>query len=133
MGLQSLVEGAFVKIQHFERSLHFDHVSDGSHGGGKVDLGSPSSRVSHMGEDRGLLKRMEGLEESMMLIMVALNIGGMENRRTTNEDVGAAGGNTHTGNLVKDSTNVEPYINCTQPDAMEDEVIVGARIAVKVG
>ena len=109
------------------------HVSDGSRGVGIADYGSPSSRVSHMGEDRGLLKRMEGLEESMKLIMAALNIGGMENRRTTNEDVGAAGGNTHTGDVVKDSTDVEPYIDCTQPDAMEDEVIVGARIAEKVG
>jgi len=65
--------------------------------------------------------------------MTALNIGGMENRRTINEDVGAAGGSTHMGNLVKDSTYIEPYINCTQPDAMEDEVIVDARIAAKVG
>ena len=35
-------------------------------------------------------------------------------------------------NLVRDNTNVEPYINCTQPDAMEDEVIVGAKIVVKI-
>ena len=56
----------------------------------------------------------------------------VENWRTSNEDVGATGGNTHMENLVRDNTNVEPYINCTQPDAMEDEVIVGAKIVVKI-
>ena len=68
----------------------------------------------------------------MKLIMTALNIGGMENRRTTNEDGGAADGSTHTRNLVKNNTDVDPYINCTQPNTMEDEVIMGVRIAVKV-
>ena len=80
-----------------------------------------------MGEDRGLLNRMDGLDESMKLIMTTLNIGGMENQRTTNEDIGAVGGSIHTGNLVNE------LINCTQPDPMKDEVIVGAKIAVKVG
>ena len=108
------------------------HVSDGSRGGGKVDLGFPSSCVSHMGEDRGLLERMDGLEKNMKLIMTALNIGGMENRWTTNEDVGAAGRNSHTENLVNNNTNVEPYINSTQPDVTEDEIIIGAKIVVKV-
>jgi len=65
--------------------------------------------------------------------MAALNIGGMEMQITRNEEVGAAGGSTYTENLVKDSTDVEPYVNCTHPDVMEDEVILGARIAVKVG
>ena len=55
------------------------HMSDGSRGASKVDLGSPSSRVSHISEDQILLKRMEGLEKSIKLIMTALNIGGMEN------------------------------------------------------
>jgi len=109
------------------------HMSDGSRGGGKVDLGSPSSLVSHMGEDRGLLKRMDGLQESMKLIMTTLNIGGVENRRTRNEDVGTTSRSTHTGNLVKDNTDVESYINCTQPKMMKDDVIVDARTAVKMG
>lgn len=122
-----------LRREHAIRKARNSHVSDGSHGGGKTDIGSPSSRVSHMGEDRGLLKRMDGLEESMKLIMAALNIEGMENRRTTKEDVGATGGNTYTGNLMKDNTDVESYINCTQPNAMEDEVIVGVRISMKVG
>ena len=100
------------------------HVSDGSRGGAKADVGSPSSRVSHMGEDRGLLARMEGLEESMKLIMAALNIGGKENRKNTNEDIGAGAGYNLTGNLVNESSDVEPIIVCTQTYAMEDEVFM---------
>jgi hypothetical protein len=38
------------------RKVRKNHMSDGSRGDDKADLGSPSSRVSHMGEDRGLLK-----------------------------------------------------------------------------
>ena len=45
---------------------------------------------------------------SMKLIMAALNIGRMENRRTTNKNVRAVGGNTHIENLVKYNTDVEP-------------------------
>jgi hypothetical protein len=56
-----------------------NHISDGSCERGKTDLGSPSSRVSHMGKDRDLLKRMDGLEENMKLIMTILNIRGVEN------------------------------------------------------
>jgi hypothetical protein len=76
---------------------------------------------------------MDGLEESMKLIMATLNIEGMKNRNIINEDVGAAGESTHTENLVNDSTDVKPYINCTQPDAMEEEIIVNVKIAAKVG
>ena len=95
------------------RKARKNHMSDGSRGVDKVDIGSPSRRVSHMGEDWGLLKRMDGLEESMKLIMPALNIGGMENQRPRDLDVGVVGRNTYTGNLVNDSTNVEPHIDCT--------------------
>ena len=66
------------------------YMSDDSRRGAKADVGSPSSRVFHVDEDRGLLKQMEGLEESMKLNMAALNIGGMKNRKNTNEDIGAA-------------------------------------------
>lgn len=87
-------------------------MSDGSHEGDKAGIGSSSSRVTHMGNDQGLLKQMDGLEESIKLIMTTLNIRGVENRRTRNKDVGTARGSTYTKNLVNDSTDVEPYINC---------------------
>ena len=107
-------------------------MSDASRGGGKIDLGSPSSHVSHVDEDRGLLKRMDVLEENMKLIMTALNIGGVKNRITRNKDVGVAGESTYTENLVKDRIDVEPHIDWTQPILKEDEVIVDVRIVVRV-
>jgi hypothetical protein len=45
-----------------------------------------------MDENRGMLKQMDEFKESMKLIMAALNIGGVENRKTKNEDIGAIGG-----------------------------------------
>ena len=116
-----------LRRDHAIRNIGKSHVLDGSCRGDKADLGSSSSRVSHIGKDHDLLKRMDGLEESMKLIIAALNIKGMENRKTTNEDVGAAGENIYTGNLMNDNTDVEPYINCTQPDAMKNDVIVVLR------
>ena len=54
------------------------HISDGSRGGARVDLSSPSSRISNAGADHDLHKRMLGLEENMKLILSALKIGGLE-------------------------------------------------------
>jgi hypothetical protein len=43
-------------------------------GGSRYDRGSLSSRQSKMGSDRDIHKRMDGLEENMKLILVALKI-----------------------------------------------------------
>ena len=53
-----------------------------------------------MDEDQDLLKRMDGLEESMKLIMIALNIGGADNWRSRNE------------NPVKNNTPTKPHNEC---------------------
>jgi hypothetical protein len=57
------------------------HMSNGLHGGSKANLGSPSSRVSYMGEDRGVLKRMDVLEESIKLKRLR-QLAGVGNKRT---------------------------------------------------
>lgn len=51
-------------------------MSDVSRRGGRINHSSPSSRVSNTGENWDLHKQLEGLDESMKLIMDALNIGG---------------------------------------------------------
>ena len=56
-------------------------MSSASHGGSRVDRSSPSSRVSNMEQDQDLHTRMARLEESMKLVLVALNIGQVEPTR----------------------------------------------------
>lgn len=84
-------------------------MSDASHGRGKINQSSLSSRVSNMCEDQNLLKRMHGLEESMKLIMAALNIGGVDNQGAKNENFGALVGSSIVENLVKDNTHAKPH------------------------
>jgi len=57
----------YIRREDVIRKARKSHMSDGSRGGGKADLDFPSRRVFYMGEDRGVLKRMYGLEENMEL------------------------------------------------------------------
>ena len=50
------------------------HVSSMSLGGSRFDHSSPSSMYSKMVPDRDIHRRMDGLEESMKLILAALKI-----------------------------------------------------------
>ena len=63
------------------------HMSSGSRGGARVDLDSPSSRVSNQGENRDLHKRMLGLEESIKLIMATLKIGNVGSTQTVEDNI----------------------------------------------
>ena len=71
-----------------KRRADTNHMSSGSQGGARVDLSSPSSRVSNADEDCDLHKRMLGLEESLKLIMAALKIGGVETTQTMEDNIG---------------------------------------------
>jgi hypothetical protein len=62
-------------------------MSSGSRGGARLDLDSPSSRVSNVGENRDLHKRMLGLEESIKLIMAALKIGNVGSTQTMSDNI----------------------------------------------
>lgn len=96
-------------------------------------LSVSSIRRSNMDEDLDLLKHMDGLEESMKLIMVTLNIQGVNNQRAKNVNFGALGGSSIAENLVKDNTPAKPHNECLQQELKEDKVIVGTLIVERVG
>ena len=100
------------------------HLTDGSRGGGKVGLSSPSSRVSNAGEDQDLYKRMLGLGENMKLIMAALKIEGVDSRDTTKEDIEAVGGASNVENPSKEIASADIQKECLQLELQENEVIV---------
>jgi hypothetical protein len=62
-------------------------MSSGSRGRARVDLSSSSSRVSNVGENRDLHKRMLGLEENFKLIMATLKIGNVESTQTVEDNI----------------------------------------------
>ena len=100
------------------------HLTDGSRGGGKVDLSSPSSHVSNAGVDRDLHKRILGLEENMKLIMAALKIGGVGSSDTAKEDIGAVGEASNVENPSQKIASADIQKECLQPELQENEVIV---------
>jgi hypothetical protein len=56
------------------RKASGNYVSSMSPGGSRFDRSSPSNNFSKMVPDRDIHRRMDGLEESMKLILVALKI-----------------------------------------------------------
>jgi hypothetical protein len=70
-----------------KRLAGMSHMSSGCRGGARVNLDSPSSRVSNVGENRDLHKRMLGLEESIKLIMAALKIGNVGSTQTVSDNI----------------------------------------------
>ena len=70
-----------------KRQASMSHMSSGSRGRARLDLDSPSSRVSNVGENRDLHKRMLGLEESIKLIMAALKIGNVGSTQTMSDNI----------------------------------------------
>lgn len=70
-----------------KRQASMSHMSSGSRGRARLDLDSPSSRVSNVGENRNLHKRMLGLEESIKLIMAALKIGNVGSTQTMSDNI----------------------------------------------
>ena len=84
-------------------------MSNVMHRRGKINHSFSSSHIFHTSDDQGILKRMEGLEEIMKLIMTTLNIGGVKNRGTKNENVRIASINTYMKNPVKDNILVHLY------------------------
>ena len=106
------------------RRVGKSHLIDGSRGGDKVSLSSPSSRVSNGGVDRDLHKRMLGLEENMKLIMATLKIGGMDSTDTAKEDIGVVGEASNVENPSKEIASADIQKECLQPELQENEVIV---------
>lgn len=100
------------------------HLTDGSRKGGKIDLSSPSSRVSNAGVVRDLHKRMLGLEENMKFIMAALKIGGVDSRDTAKEGIGAVGEASNVENPSTQIASADIEKECLQPELQENEVIV---------
>ena len=79
------------------------HVSSMSPGGSKFDRNSPSSMHSKMVPDTDIHRRMDGLKDSMKLILVALKIPQVDVVPPPNVQLEAGAASSSLENLDKDN------------------------------
>ena len=84
------------------------HVSSMSPGGSRFDRSSPSSMHSKMVPDRDIHKRMDGLEESLKLILAALKIPQVDGVPPPNVQGEARAASSSAENPDKDNIFTEP-------------------------
>ena len=84
------------------------HMPTSFRRGSIFDRNSLSNHLSNMGQDQDLYTRMKGLEESMKLILVNLNIAGVENTGTEKKNIEIHAASSSARNPKKDNP---PHLN----------------------